>query len=91
MVHHDGSCPLFLGLPNPFPAGRYHSLYARREELPSSLRLTAWVEDGTVMAVRHRERPWVGLQFHPESILTPQGDRMLTRFLASTGEGVSAR
>ncbi|MDP6955658.1 MAG: aminodeoxychorismate/anthranilate synthase component II [Planctomycetota bacterium] len=91
MVHHDGTCPLFTGLPNPFPAGRYHSLYARREELPSSLRLTAWVEDGTVMAVRHRERPWVGLQFHPESILTPQGDRMLTRFLASTGEGVSAR
>ncbi|MDP6518932.1 MAG: aminodeoxychorismate/anthranilate synthase component II [Planctomycetota bacterium] len=91
MVHHDGTCPLFTGLPNHFPAGRYHSLYARREELPSSLRLTAWVEDGTVMAVRHRERPWVGLQFHPESILTPQGDRMLTRFLASTGEGVSAR
>ncbi|MAF67320.1 MAG: anthranilate/aminodeoxychorismate synthase component II [Planctomycetes bacterium] len=91
MVHHDGSCPLFAGLPNPFSAGRYHSLYARREELPECLRLTAWVEDGTVMAVRHVKRPWVGLQFHPESILTPQGDRMLRRFLAATGEGVSAR
>ncbi len=91
MIHHDGTSPLFSGLPNPFSAGRYHSLFAKRDRLPESLRLTAWIEDGTVMAVQHVDNPWFGVQFHPESILTPQGDRMLTKFLALTGEGVSAR
>jgi anthranilate synthase component 2 len=91
MIHHDGLCPLFDGMPNPFSAGRYHSLFAIRESLPDCLRLTAWIEEGTVMAVQHIDRPWFGMQFHPESILTPQGDRMLVKFLALTGEGVSAR
>lgn len=91
MVHHDGKCPVFNSLPNPFPAGRYHSLRAERDELPACLELTAWTEDGLVMGVRHRENPWFGVQFHPESILTPQGDRLLQNFLSVTGEGITSR
>lgn len=79
-VHYEPGTALFEGLPNPFAAGRYHSLRAERACLPAELRLTAWTEDGLVMAVEHRERPWFGLQFHPESILTPQGDQMLLQF-----------
>jgi len=85
LVHHDGS-ELFVGLPNPFQAGRYHSLRAVRDALPGSLALTAWTEDGLVMAVRHTELPRFGVQFHPESILTPQGERVLARFLETCGE-----
>ena len=84
LVHHDGS-ELFRGLPNPFLAGRYHSLRAQRDALPAELRLTAWTDDGLVMGVRHAERPHFGLQFHPESILTPQGNRLLEGFVALTG------
>lgn len=90
LIHHDGQ-DLFRGLPNPFAAGRYHSLRANRERLPEVLRLTAWTEDGLVMAVRHRQLPRWGIQFHPESILTPQGDRLIGRFLAAAGEGASGR
>lgn len=90
LIHHDGE-DLFRGLPNPFAAGRYHSLRANRERLPEVLRLTAWTEDGLVMAVRHRQLPRWGIQFHPESILTPQGDRLIGRFLAAAGEGASGR
>ncbi len=90
LVHHDGA-GLFRGLPNPFSAGRYHSLRARRDSLPDSLRLTAWTEDGLVMAVQHLELPRYGIQFHPESILTPQGDRLIERFLAAAGESVGGR
>ena len=90
LVHHDGE-GLFHGLPNPFPAGRYHSLRAAREKLPDSLRLTAWTEDDLVMAVQHVTAPRFGIQFHPESILTPQGDRIVGRFLAAAGEAASAR
>ena len=89
MTGNQGS--LFRNLPNPFPAGRYHSLRARRDSLPDELTLTAWTEDGLVMAVRHAELPRYGVQFHPESILTPQGDRVLARFLAIAGESLSAR
>ena len=89
LVHYEEGSLLFKGLPNPFPAGRYHSLRAIRSELPEQLRLTAWTEEGLVMAVEHRERPWFGMQFHPESILTPQGDRMLQKFLQAAGEAVS--
>ncbi len=88
-VHHDGS-GLFVDLPSPFRAGRYHSLRARRDALPPSLALTAWTDDGLVMAVRHRELPRFGVQFHPESILTPGGDRLLARFLEVSGEPVRA-
>lgn len=84
LVHHEKE-PLFAGLPNPFPAGRYHSLRAERAAMPASLLVTAWTEEGHVMAVRHRELPRYGLQFHPESILTPQGPRLLANFLEIAG------
>jgi len=79
-VQHDGA-GLFAGLPNPFEAGRYHSLRARSDALPPELVRTAWTADGLVMAVRHATLPRWGLQFHPESILTPEGPRILERFL----------
>jgi anthranilate synthase component 2 len=100
LVHHDegneahdarAGGSLFAGLPNPFPAGRYHSLRAARESLPAELELTAWTEDGLVMAVRHRSLPRYGVQFHPESILTPQGSRILARFLELAGEPLTPR
>jgi anthranilate synthase/aminodeoxychorismate synthase-like glutamine amidotransferase len=77
-VRHDGS-GLFRGLPEPFDAGRYHSLAATR--LPDELEPTAFSDDGEVMAVRHRELPVVGVQFHPESVLTPDGPAMARNFL----------
>jgi len=86
-VHHDGE-GILQGLPCPFLAGRYHSLRASRGGLPADLQLTAWTEDGHVMAIQHKVRPHFGLQFHPESILTPQGNRILSRFLAIAGEAV---
>jgi anthranilate synthase component 2 len=85
LIHHDGSA-LFESVPNPFPAGRYHSLRAHRETLPSELRVTAWTSEGFVMAVRHVTLPRFGLQFHPESILTPHGPDLLARFLEQTDE-----
>ncbi len=90
LVHHEGR-DLFRSLPSPFPAGRYHSLRAVRDRLPSALRLTAWTEDGLVMAVRHASAPRFGVQFHPESILTPQGERILANFLVTAGEALGAR
>jgi len=90
LVHHDGG-GLFRGLPNPFPAGRYHSLRAVRERLPACLELSAWTESGLVMGVRHQELPRFGLQFHPESILTPLGERLLARFLTLAGEAARVR
>jgi anthranilate synthase component 2 len=77
-VRHDGA-GLFAGLPDPFDAGRYHSLAATR--LPDSLEPTAFADDGEVMAVRHREFPAVGVQFHPESVLTPDGPALARNFL----------
>lgn len=79
-VEHDGK-DLFAGLPSPFPAGRYHSLVAARDSLPAELRLTAWTSEGLVMGLRHSTRPLFGVQFHPESVLTPQGDRLLANFV----------
>lgn len=77
-IEHDGS-GLFAGLPSPLPMGRYHSLALA--ELPPSLRPCAWAEDGELMAIAHRELPAWGLQFHPESVLSPQGPRLLAAFL----------
>jgi anthranilate synthase/aminodeoxychorismate synthase-like glutamine amidotransferase len=77
-VHHDGS-GLFTGLPEPFDAGRYHSLAATR--LPDELLPTAYADDGEVMAVRHRTLPVAGVQFHPESVLTPDGPALARNFL----------
>ena len=77
-VQHDGG-GLFAGMPQPFDAGRYHSLAATR--LPDVLEPTAYADDGEVMAVRHRELPIVGVQFHPESVLTPDGAALARNFL----------
>jgi anthranilate synthase component 2 len=80
----DPDCPLFAGLPERIPVARYHSLAAQRDTIPDALRITALTDDGEVMAVQHRTYPIYGLQFHPESILTPDGDRILRNFLADT-------
>lgn len=85
LVRHDGDA-IFGDLPNPFEAGRYHSLRARRSDLPSELRVIAWTADDVVMGVRHVALPRYGVQFHPESILSPRGDTILKRFLALCGE-----
>jgi anthranilate synthase component 2 len=77
-VRHDGT-GLFAGLPQPFDAGRYHSLAATR--IPDALEPTAFADDGEVMAVRHRTLPLVGVQFHPESVLTPDGPALARNFL----------
>ncbi|MBP1929315.1 anthranilate synthase/aminodeoxychorismate synthase-like glutamine amidotransferase [Methanolinea mesophila] len=83
-IVHDGQ-DLFSGVCNPFTATRYHSLIAERESLPSELEVCATSrDDGYVMGVRHRRFPIRGVQFHPESILTQEGDRILSNFLAST-------
>ncbi|HSJ50635.1 MAG TPA: aminodeoxychorismate/anthranilate synthase component II [Actinomycetota bacterium] len=80
LVHHEGDT-ILAGVPNPFEAGRYHSLVVRREDLPEELDLIAWSDDGLVMATRHRELPRFGVQFHPESILTPDGPTIVRNFL----------
>jgi anthranilate synthase len=72
LVHHCGA-GVFEGLPDPMKVGRYHSLFARREKLPSCLEVTAETEDGVIMGVRHRDLPMEAVQFHPESILTLDG------------------
>jgi anthranilate synthase/aminodeoxychorismate synthase-like glutamine amidotransferase len=79
-VFHDGR-GILAAMPNPFEAGRYHSLLARRDSVPDALEVTAWTEEGEVMGVRHRSLALEGVQFHPESILTPEGPRLLARFL----------
>ncbi len=81
-VTHTGQ-GVFAGLPSPLDAGRYHSLAIARDTLPDVLEVTAWAADGLVMGVRHREHPVEGIQFHPESILTDEGARMLSTWLAS--------
>lgn len=80
-VLHRGDA-LFAGVPSPFPAARYHSLRVLSRGLPAGLRVTARDRRGTVMAIRATDRPSVGVQFHPESYLTPHGDRILANFLA---------
>jgi anthranilate synthase/aminodeoxychorismate synthase-like glutamine amidotransferase len=83
-VSHDGSA-LYAGLPSPFEAGRYHSL-AALEPIPDVLEVTARTPDGEVMGLRHLEHPTFGVQFHPESVLTPDGRRLIENFLAMTGD-----
>jgi anthranilate synthase component II len=75
---------IYEGIPSPFPAMRYHSLAVRREDLPTCLEVTAEAEDHEVMGIRHREHPTEGIQFHPESIMTRVGKRMLRNFLQKT-------
>lgn len=82
-IHHT-DVGVFRGLPNPFTATRYHSLVIDRDYCPDVLEITAWVEDGTIMGVRHRNYPHLeGVQFHPESILTSCGKQLLRNFLES--------
>ena len=79
-VTHGGT-DLFAGIPSPFDAGRYHSLIVRDEGLPRELQVTATSEDGLVMAIAHRIHPVFGVQFHPESVLTPHGASLLANFV----------
>jgi anthranilate synthase/aminodeoxychorismate synthase-like glutamine amidotransferase len=87
-MRHDNS-RLFAGLPDPFEATRYHSLIVRREGLPESLRITAWLEDGLIMGLEHASRPVFGVQFHPESIRTTHGKQILANFLGIHGATAS--
>ena len=80
MVKHDGAA-LYDGLSNPFEVGRYHSLCAEQETLPANLVVTAETGRGEIMGVRHRTLPIEGVQFHPESVLTPEGDRLMANFM----------
>ena len=79
-ILNDGRT-IFQGLPSPFPAGRYHSLLVERESLPDCLEVSAETEEGEIMGLRHRTLPVEGIQFHPESILTPGGKRIIKNFL----------
>ncbi len=79
-IHHNSSS-VFAGLPSPFEATRYHSLIVKRETLPDCLEITAWTEENEIMGLRHKEHPVHGVQFHPESILTEHGKKMLETFL----------
>ena len=93
MVENDGKT-IFAGIKKPFQAMRYHSLVISKESLPYCLIVTAESEDGEIMGVRHREHPTEGIQFHPESIMTPVGKRLLRNFLKQTegrSEGVKGR
>ncbi len=87
-ILHDG-LGLFAGLPNPFQAGRYHSLIVA-DPVPDVLEVTARTPEGEIMALRHREYPIYGVQFHPESVLTPEGRRLLQNFISQGEKGCSA-
>ncbi|MGR3615575.1 MAG: anthranilate synthase component II [Paracoccaceae bacterium] len=80
VMHHAGK-GVFAGLPTPFDATRYHSLVVERESLPECLEVTAWLEDGTIMGLQHRDLPIHGVQFHPESIASEHGHALLQNFL----------
>ena len=80
MIHHNGQGVL-AGLPDPFEAIRYHSLVVYPETVPDELEVTAWTDNGLIMGLRHKEYPVEGVQFHPESIMTPVGKAVLQNFL----------
>jgi anthranilate synthase/aminodeoxychorismate synthase-like glutamine amidotransferase len=84
IVDHDGD-GVYRGVANPFEVGRYHSLAANRDKLPRDLVVTARTADGEIMGVRHRELSVEGVQFHPESVLTPEGPRLLENFVYRSG------
>ena len=81
LIYHDGK-GIFTGLPNPFEAVRYHSLIVT-EPVPAELEVSAWTDEGEIMGLRHREYPLEGVQFHPESILTAEGKKLLQNFIGS--------
>jgi anthranilate synthase/aminodeoxychorismate synthase-like glutamine amidotransferase len=84
MILNDGKT-IFAGLPNPFSAGRYHSLIVKKDTLPDCLGISAQTAEGEIMGLRHKLYPVEGIQFHPESVLTPQGKRIIRNFLRYTG------
>ncbi|TKA94542.1 aminodeoxychorismate/anthranilate synthase component II [Cereibacter changlensis] len=86
---HEGK-GVFAGLPSPFLATRYHSLVVERDSLPDCLEVTAWLEDGTIMGLRHKTLPIEGVQFHPESIASEHGHQMLRTFLDAAKAGAPA-
>ncbi len=88
-VRHGGE-GVYAGLPSPFEAGRYHSLVVERSTLPRALRVTSWTDEGEIMGLRHRTLDVEGVQFHPESILTLEGKRLLGNWLARVGAGPSS-
>jgi anthranilate synthase/aminodeoxychorismate synthase-like glutamine amidotransferase len=88
-IHHDRK-GVFEGVPTPLEATRYHSLVVDPDSCPPTLDVSARSPDGEIMGLRHRELPIEGVQFHPESILTPEGKRLLSNFLSRCGEGTSA-
>ena len=88
-MHHSGK-GVFRGLPSPFLATRYHSLVVERDSLPDCLEVTAWLDDGTIMGLRHRERLIEGVQFHPESIASEHGHQLLRNFLEQARVGTAA-
>ncbi|KAF0816364.1 MULTISPECIES: aminodeoxychorismate/anthranilate synthase component II [unclassified Cytobacillus] len=79
-IFHDGKT-IFKDLPNPFPATRYHSLIVKKESLPDCLEVSAWTAEGEIMAIRHKDLPVEGVQFHPESIMTTAGKELLQNFI----------
>lgn len=79
-MYHDGKT-IFQGLPNPFPATRYHSLIVKRETLPDCFEISSWTKEGEIMAIRHKVLPIEGVQFHPESIMTTCGKELLQNFV----------
>jgi para-aminobenzoate synthetase component 2 len=81
MIHHNEKT-IFAEIPNPFEATRYHSLIVEREGLPDVLEITAWNEEGLIMGLKHKDLPVWGVQFHPESILTPCGKKLLKNFIS---------
>ena len=83
-IFHDGET-IFKDLPNPFPATRYHSLIVKKETLPDCFTISAWTEEGEIMAIRHKELPIEGVQFHPESIMTTAGKELLRNFVQHYG------
>ena len=89
-VTADG-CNLYQGIRRPFQAMRYHSLAVSREDLPDCLEITSESEDGEIMGIRHQEHPTEGIQFHPESIMTPLGKRMLRNFLNTVQDPTTVR
>ena len=89
MVHHDGA-GLLTGLPNPFEAIRYHSLVVYPDTVPDCLEITARTENGLIMGLRHKEYPVEGVQFHPESIMTPDGKHLLQNFLDRVAQHAAA-
>ena len=90
LVHHEGK-GILANVSNPFEAGRYHSLVVTMQDLPDELELTGWTDDGLVMATQHRELPRFGVQFHPESILTPEGPSILRNFVVLARRGEPGR